>query len=226
MDEKTIQSKIDNLNDKIDIILQEIDLQRKQRQEIEDLKEDLLRVGVDMYETAVDELEEMHDQINTGDIFYLFKKLLRNVNNITKSLEQIENLKDFLSDFGPVSRQMTIDFMDKLDELDRKGYFDFFRELNRALDNIIKSFAVDDVKSLAEHSPIIIRTAKNLTEPALLNKINRTIETIKNSDINNKNDVSFFKLLSELNSKEVRNGLALAINILKIISSENQQLKK
>ena len=73
------QSHIDEINQKLDIILEEIELQKKHRREMEDLKDDLFRVGKDLYETAVVELEEVHDHINTGDILHLGKKLLRNV---------------------------------------------------------------------------------------------------------------------------------------------------
>ncbi len=216
MEEKNIQEQINTINSKLDIILEEIELQKKNRRESEDLKDDLMRVGKDVYETAVDELEEVHDSIQTGDILFLFKKLLRNVNNISKSLEQIESIRGFVQDFGPISRQLSIDAMNKLDEFDRKGYFDFIRELNRALDNVVTTFAVDDVKALADNSALIVRTLKNLTDPEILEKINTTLITIKNINIDE--NVSMFDLIKELNSKETKRGLAMTLKILKTFS--------
>ncbi len=216
MEEKNIQEQINTINSKLDIILEEIELQKKNRRESEDLKDDLMRVGKDVYETAVDELEEVHDSIQTGDILFLFKKLLRNVNNISKSLEQIESIRGFVQDFGPISRQLSIDAMNKLDEFDRKGYFDFIRELNRALDNVVTTFAVDDVKALADNSALIVRTLKNLTDPEILEKINTTLITIKNINIDE--NVSMFDLMKELNSKETKRGLAMTLKILKTFS--------
>ncbi len=216
MEEKNIQEQINTINSKLDIILEEIELQKKNRRESEDLKDDLMRVGKDVYETAVDELEEVHDSIQTGDILFLFKKLLRNVNNISKSLEQIESIRGFVQDFGPISRQLSIDTMNKLDEFDRKGYFDFIRELNRALDNVVTTFAVDDVKALADNSALIVRTLKNLTDPEILEKINTTLSTIKNINIDE--NVSMFDLMKELNSKETKRGLAMTLKILKTFS--------
>ena len=64
---------------------------------MEDLKDDLFRVGKDLYETAVVELEEVHDHINTGDILHLGKKLLRNVNNLNKAFDQFESDKRFFT---------------------------------------------------------------------------------------------------------------------------------
>src|SRR5512140_1630140 len=118
MDSQEIQSQLNEVQRKLDIVLEEIERQRRHRQEIEDLKDDLVRVGKDLYRTAVDELEEVHDSLNTGDIVFLGKKLLRNVNTITKSLEQLENTRDFIRDFSPVAREMFIDLMNTLDEMD------------------------------------------------------------------------------------------------------------
>ncbi len=76
MEEIKTQNQIDEINRKLDLILEEIELQKKHRREMEDLKDDLFRVGKDLYETAVVELEEVHDHIQTGDILHLGKKLL------------------------------------------------------------------------------------------------------------------------------------------------------
>ncbi|MCL4549941.1 MAG: hypothetical protein M1495_15385, partial [Bacteroidetes bacterium] len=114
----------------LDLILEEIELQRKHRREMEDLKDDLMRVGKDFYDTAVIELEAVHDHVNTKDILHLGKYLLRNVNTINRSIEQLESVKDFLVDVSPLVRQSVLDFMKTLDEIDRKGYFEFAKELS------------------------------------------------------------------------------------------------
>ena len=77
MEEIKTQKQIDEINRKLDIILEEIELQRKHRREMEDLKEDLMRVGKDFYDTAVIELEAVHDHVNTKDILHLGRNTLR-----------------------------------------------------------------------------------------------------------------------------------------------------
>lgn len=203
MDEKKTQTQINDINRKLDLILEEIELQKKSRKEMDDLKDDLMRVGKDVYKTAVEELEEVHDYIKTGDILYLGKKLLRNVNNITKTFEMMESTKDFVEDFAPISRELIIDFMNKLDEFDRKGYFDFMREMNKALDNVVESFSVEDVKSLGDNLVTILNTIKSLTQPDMLHAINNAVAVYKNMDIEIKEDVSFMSLIKEMNKPEI-----------------------
>jgi len=222
MEEKNIQTQLDEINKKLDFILNEIDLQRKHRQEMEDLKADLMRVAKDVYLTSLDELEQVHDYLKTGDVLHLFKKLLRNVNNITKLFEQLENIRDFIKDFGPISKEMAIDFMYKLDELDRKGYFAFMKETVRIFDNIVTSFTVEDVKALGDNIVTILNTVKNLTQPDMLHAVNNALNVYKKLDIEVKEDISILKLLKELNHPETKKALYFALQFLKSLSTINQ----
>ena len=129
MDEINLQNQIDTINKKLDMILDEIEHQKRHRREMDDLTEDLMRVGKDLYDTSLIELEEVSDYLDTKDILYLVKYVLRNVKIITRSIQQLENIKDFLTDISPLVRESFKDYMNKLDEFDRKGYFGFAKEL-------------------------------------------------------------------------------------------------
>jgi hypothetical protein len=76
MENKNLQEQVFELNKKLDLVLEEIEHQKRSRREMDDLKDDLMRVGKDLYSTAVEELEEVHDHLNTGDLLHLGKKLL------------------------------------------------------------------------------------------------------------------------------------------------------
>ena len=219
MDEQRLQQQIDALNGKLDLILEEVAQQQRHRREMEDLKDDLMRVGHDLYKTAVEELEEIHDEVSTGDIAFLGKKLLRNVNNITHTFEQLENVRGFIEDFAPVSRQLSLDAMQKLHEMDSKGYFEFLREGTRALDNVVTSFTPEDVRNLGDNLVTILNTIKNLTQPDMLQAINNALNVYKKLDITVEEDVSLRKLLREMNSPEVKRGLAFMVEFLKNLAN-------
>ncbi|MBI3586366.1 MAG: DUF1641 domain-containing protein [Ignavibacteriales bacterium] len=220
MDTTYLQEQIDGINRKLDVILEEIELQQRHRREMDDLKDDLMRVGKDVYQSAVVELEEVHDYIQTGDILYLFKKLLRNIKNLTAMFETLENTRDFVQDFTPISRELFIDFMNKLDEFDRKGYFAFIKELNKVGDKVVTSFSVEDVKNLGDNIVTILNTVKNLTQPDMLHVINNALAVYKKLDIEIEKDVSLISLLKELNTPEMKRGLAFAIKFLKSVAEQ------
>lgn len=224
MEDKNIQTQLDEINKKLDFILSEINLQRKHRQEMEDLKNDLMRVAKDVYLTSLDELEQVHDYLKTGDILHLFKKLLRNINNLTKLFDQLENIRDFIKDFGPISKEMVIDFMHKLDELDRKGYFEFLKESQKILDNIVTSFTIDDFKALGDNIVTILNTIKNLTQPDMLHAINNAVNVYKKLDIEVKDKISLLELIKELNHPETKKAIFFGLQFLKSLSTMNSNI--
>ncbi len=221
MEEKNLQIQLDEINKKLNYILSEIELQKNHRQEMQDLKDDLMRVAKDVYQSSIDELEQVHDYLKTGDILYLFKKLLRNVNNLTKLFEQLENLRDFTKDVGLLSKEMTKQVMDKLDEFDRKGYFSFFSESLNIIDNIVSSFTVEDVKALGDNIVTILNTVKNLTQPDMLQSVNNALNVYKKLDIEVEKDISLIKLVKELNKPETKKALYFTLQFLKSLSELN-----
>ncbi|MCK5571130.1 MAG: DUF1641 domain-containing protein [Bacteroidetes bacterium] len=220
MNQNALQPQIDSINQKLDVILEEIELQRRHRREMEDLKEDLTRVGKDVYQTALVELDDVHDYMNTGDVLALGKKLLRNVNTISQTIEQLESIRDFLIDFAPISRELTVDLMNRLDELDRKGYFTFVKELSGVADTIVTSFTPEDVKNLGDNVVTILSTVKSLTQPDMLQTINNAIGVYKKLDVQVPENVSLLSLLKEINTPEMKRGLAFAITFLKSVANQ------
>jgi len=229
MEDKTMQTQMDELNRKLDLVLDEIELQKKHRREMDDLKDDLMRVGTDLYSTAVTELEEVHDHLQTGDILHLGKKLLRNVNTMNQMFDQLESAKDFLEDASPLVRESIIDFMAKMDEFDRKGYFQFFNELQNVMDNVVTSFTVEDVKALGDNVVTILNTVKSLTQPDMLQAINNAVSVYTKLDIEIEENVSCFQLFKRMNTQEMRNGIAFGIKFLKSLAEQQYtepQIKK
>jgi len=220
MEDKSMQAQISEINRKLDLVLDEIELQKKHRREIDDLKDDLMRVGTDLYSTAVTELEEVHDHLQTGDILHLGKKLLRNVNTMNKMFDQLESAKDFLEDASPLVRESIIDFMAKMDEFDRKGYFQFFNELQNVMDNVVTSFTVEDVKALGDNVVTILNTVKSLTQPDMLHSINNAVKVYNKLDIEIEENVSYFQLFKRINTPEMRNGIAFGIKFLKSLAEQ------
>ncbi len=216
-----IQQKLNDIEQKLNLIIEEIELQKKHRREMEDLKADLMLVGKDLYDSAVNELKEVQDHLQTGDILYLVKKLLRNVNNITKSFEMLESTKDFLKDFAPISKEMALDLISYLDEIERKGYFNYIKELKRALDNIVSTFSADDVRHLADNITTILGVVKNLTQPQIMHTMNSIISIYEKFDVEVPEKISLSTIIKELNSQEMRRSLILLMKVLKSISKVN-----
>jgi uncharacterized protein YjgD (DUF1641 family) len=110
--------------------------------------------------------------------------------------------------------------MGKLDELDRKGYFTFAKELGGVADNVVTSFTRDDVKNLGDNVVTILNTVKSLTQPDMLQTINNAIGVYKQLDVQIPEKVSLLTLLKEINTPETKRGLAFAVAFLKNVANQ------
>ncbi|HEX8960114.1 MAG TPA: hypothetical protein VF775_00920 [Geobacteraceae bacterium] len=219
MPNPTLQEQIDGINRKLDLVLEEIALQQRHRREMEDLRDDLMRVARGIYKDAVQELEDVHDHLSTGDMLFLTKKLLRNVTTITHTIEQLESVRDFLQDAAPLARESFLELMNKLDEMDRKGYFVFFKEIGAVLDRVITTFSADDLRKLGDNIVAILNTVKNVTQPDMLQSINGALAAYRTADLTVPDDVTLLSVLKGLNSPEARRGLALTVQLLKSLAT-------
>ncbi|MFZ5495123.1 MAG: DUF1641 domain-containing protein [Verrucomicrobiota bacterium] len=217
--EAALLARLDALDRKLDLVLAEVEEMRRFRREAAELKDDLARVGKDLFRATAEELEGVAPFVQTGDFAALAKRLIRNVNSLNELLVQMESAREFLADAAPLARQVFSDGLAKMDELDRKGYFAMARELQRALDNVVTEFSVEDVRLLADNLTGILRTVKNLTQPDMLQAINNAVEIYKKVDFDSIEEFSLWKAFREANKPEMRRGLGFLIVFLRNLSA-------
>ena len=195
MSEQHIQAQIDAINQKLDLILEEVYAQRDSRQSLVDLADDAYIIGKDVFKNTVIQLDKAGVEIDSEALAGVGMKLIRNVSNINEFLEILESVNDFLKDVSPIVRQVGLDAVSKMNELEQKGYIDFFRELSKSLENIVTHFNAEDVKALSDNIVFILETVKNLTQPDMLKAFNNALAIYKNMDMENVEEFSLLKLL-------------------------------
>lgn len=214
-----LEARLAALDEKLDRVLAEIDEFRRLRREAEELRDDLGRIGKDLFQTAVGELEGVAPFVRTGDFAELAKRLIRNVNTMNELLVQLESAREFLADATPLGRQLFSDGLQKMDEFDRKGYFAMAREFQRAMDNVVANFTVEDVRMLADNMVAILQTVKNVTQPQMLQAINNAVEVYQNIDFRTMEEYSLWRAFQEANKPEMRRGLGFLIVFLRNLSA-------
>lgn len=221
MDNKQIEQQLVEMNQKLNLIIEYLQEQKRRQQEWDELKNDLTLVGKDVFQTAVQELDEISYHFDTADLLYLLKKLLRNTRNLTKMMDQLESAIDFLHDITPLGKHILDELMENLTRLEKKGYFDFSREALKIIDTIVTSFTVEDVRLLRENIASILLTIKSFTQPQMLNTINNALNFFQKMEVMVEQDVSYWSLLKELRDPEFKRGLAFAIQFMKSMVHTN-----
>lgn len=220
--EKNIQTQIDNLNDKVDLILEYVNQQRLKSQAVDDLIADVSIVGKDMYDSAVSELDSRSIEIDPEDLKMIVLKLLRNIRNLNGVLDTFESTADFLKDASPIMNEMIIDMIKKLQDLDQKGYFEFFTEAGNILDNVVTHFTREDVKLLADNIVPMLETVKSLTQPEMLNSVNNAVKIFSRLEMDSAPEYSIWKLMREMNKPEMKRAIGFMITFMKSMSKSEE----
>ncbi len=220
MEERDFQGQIDEVNRKLDLLLEGMKLQQQKREETEDLVKDLSIVGNDMFKTAVVELDKAGVELDTEALMGLGFKLLRNIKTFYDLFDAIESANDFIKDAGPIVQDAGLTAIKYLNEFEQKGYFEFMKESGRIIDKIVTSYTKDDLRLLADNVVTILDTVKNMTQPDMLKAMNNAVSIYQHMDMDNIPEYSMWKAMRELRSPELRKGIGFFITFLKNLSQQ------
>lgn len=222
MTEQNIQQQIDDINKKLDIILEEVFAQKQNRDSMNDLMDDLSIVGKDAFKNTVIELDKAGVELDSEALKGTAIRLIRNIDNLNEFLDTLESLNDFMSDVSPIIRQVGLDAIQKMNELDQKGYIEFFGELSRIVENIVSYYSVEDVKELADNIVTILETVKGITQPDMLKALDNGINVYKSLDTKDLPEYTIWKAMKEMRTPEMRKGIGFMITFLKNLSKEDK----
>ncbi|WP_297096075.1 DUF1641 domain-containing protein [uncultured Draconibacterium sp.] len=223
MEERSLQVQISELNQKVDLLLEYVNQQRLKTNEVEDLISDLSIVGKDMYDTAVEDLDNRMVHLDIDEVKGLMLRILRNIDNMNRFLEMFESINDLIKDASPILNEVIIDFSKKLNELDQKGYFDFFAEAGQIFDNIITHYKPDDVKELADNIVTIMETVRSATQPEMMKAMNNGLKIYGSMEMEHVPEYSIFKVMREMNQPEMKRALGFFVTFMKNMAAETNK---
>jgi uncharacterized protein YjgD (DUF1641 family) len=178
MAEKDFQKQINEINEKLDEILACATQQRLRSAMLDDLMADLSIIGKDAFHSTVTELERQGIELNVDDLKYLSFKIIKNLDKFTNTLSAFESVYDLLQDLSPVAREVIIDFIKKLHELEQKGYFSFFSDMLKLVDNVVITYQKMDHENIPEYS--VWKVMKELRKPEMKKNIGFLMTFLKN----------------------------------------------
>ena len=221
MAEKDLQKQIDDINVKLDAILECATAQKLRSARLDDLMEDVNIITKDAFRSTVEELEMQGVELNWDDLKFLALKLMKNVGKFTFVMDTFESLYDLMQDLGPVANEVIIDMIRKMHEFEQKGYFEFFAEITRAMDNIITHYSGEDVRLLADNIVTVMDTLKNITQPEMLQSMNNAVNVFQKLELDDIPEYSIWKAMKEMRTPEMKKGIGFMISFLKNLSNEN-----
>ncbi len=214
-----LNQKIDTLAAQVAYLTEQAQLAERLRQERAELVHDITPLANQAFSLAVEQLEEVQEYIDLGDLLRLAKRLMRNGRNLGKMLDQLESLMDLLETVGPLADDAFGKAVDILAGLEAKGYFTFTRGTAHVADQLVASVNAADLNQLAEGIPSIVGLVKQVTQPELLEAAERMFSDVK-SELGKPLEPSYMALLRQLRHPATRRGLAITLRILQVIGTQ------
>ena len=222
MENQNIQDQINDLNKKMDQVLDYIHEQKQRNEVVEDLAEDLSIVSRDAYKSTVEELDQKGIELDIDEVKMLVFKFMRNIDNISSVIDSFESLNDLIKDAAPILNEVGIDAIKKLHEFEEKGYFEYLNELYKLLGKIHEYYSVEDLRELSQNIDKLFNIMKNLSSPEMLTMAEKTTAQLAHMKPGEEDKKSTFGLLKELNKPDTRQSLAFSLRLLKTMSKELQ----
>lgn len=210
-----MDSELQALHEKLDYLIEQVEAQRRRQEIWDELLQDITPAVNDMFRLATDELDEISPHVELRDIVGLVKRLLRDVRLLNDMLDKLESLVELGEDLSQLAQPAFVQLVQKLDELERKGYFAFASEGMYTLDRVVSEFDRDDVHALGDNIVTILKTVRSMTQPEVMNMVNSAVTHLESPIVE---DVSLWQLLRQLRDPEVRKGLARILYAVKGIA--------
>jgi uncharacterized protein YjgD (DUF1641 family) len=135
----------------------------------------------------------------------------------------MESAEDLFADLQPLGKQVFDQLLNTLNELDQKGYFEFFRESIKIVDTVVTSFSTEDVRLLRENIASILLTFKNMTQPEMLSTIDNALGFYRKMDITVEKDITYFQIMKELRNPEVKQGIIFMLEFIRSMAKPNNK---
>ncbi len=220
MEDKNIQSQIDALDKKLDLILGYVHQQKLNSTVVEDLVSDLSIIGKDVYDSTVIELDKRQVEIDPAELTDLGITFLRNIGNIKKVMNMLEMAMDLGDELGPIANEVIIDFTKSMNKFEQKGYFAFFKEVGPIFDNIVTGFTPKDLRELADSIVTILSIVKEMTQPEVLGTMENAIKAFNSMETESVPSYSIWRVMKEMNSPEMKKALGFGITFMKNVSKD------
>lgn len=186
------------MNEKLDTLIVFMEEQQKRQRAMEELRDDMVPIANQLIKLSIDELAEVGTEFRSEDLLFLLKRLLRNTHLLIKMVDQLEAVMGFADEGRLLGKQVFNTMVEKLDELEHRGYFELAGEGVQVLERLVEEIEPADVHALGD---TMVQSIKTLREPAP------------------ENAPSLFALLKEMNDPQMRIGLSRMLNLMKSLAN-------
>ncbi len=127
--------------------------------------------------------------------------------------ERQKKTEELITEMTPVLREVMNVATARLDEIDKKGYFDFGREIVKIGDRVVTSFTPDDVRAFGDAVVGILETVRALTQPKVLEIASSASEALEQAD--KAEPIGLLGMVKATRDDDVQKGMAVMMEVMR-----------
>ena len=201
--------------EQLDELGQEISVLTDSARSLRELRDDLSPRVNEAVRALIEELAEIESDVQFEDLVSLLKNMMRNVRNLTWSLDQLKNLIDFLRTVEPLLKSTVPQAIEFLDTLERQGVFQVLSSMLGVMQKVAETYTPEDMEQIGNGLVELVGVAKKLTAPEALSMLNRAAEVPARVDLSQAKAVGAFGMLFALGNPEVKQGMGVVLELTK-----------
>lgn len=182
---------------------------------VKELRDDLIPLSAQAFRLLINELEDIESGFQLEDLLDMFKTLMRSVKTITFSLQQWQNIVDFVTTIEPLLRSSVPQMINYMDDLEQRGVLRMFTAMLDVRAKIASAYTAEDIDKIGDGAVALLGLAKKLSDPQAIAFLEKVAEMPGHVDLSQSKDVGPFGLISAASSKEVKQGLGVMMELTK-----------
>jgi uncharacterized protein YjgD (DUF1641 family) len=184
-----------------------------------ELKEEMAPRVNEAVHALIRELADVESDFQIEDLLFFIKKLMRNVNNLNFSLDQLKNLIDFAVTAEPLMKATVPQAILYLDDLEKKGIFRLAIAALEFATRVGQQFSSEELRQMVDGLVRYVGILKKLTESAVVDLVERAAEVPSRLDFNKEEPTSLKTIFKSLTQKETLEGAGVLVELTKALGS-------
>jgi len=182
---------------------------------LQELREDLIPLSGQAFRLVTRELEDIESGFQLEDLLAMVKRMLRSVKHMTFTLEQLENIVDFVTTIEPLLKSAVPQIINYLDDLEQRGVLRIITSMLDVRAKIAEAYNPEDIDQIGDGAVAALGLAKKLSDPKTVEFLEKLAELPSRVDLEGAKPIGPFGMLGALSSKEARQGLGILMELTK-----------
>jgi uncharacterized protein YjgD (DUF1641 family) len=186
---------------------------------ISELREELAPRVNEAVKALIVELADIEADFQLEDLLFFIKKVLRNVRNLTYSIDQLKNIIDFVLIAEPLLKSTVPQMIYYMDDLEQRGVFTLLSSSMEMIKKTAETYTAEDMAQIGDGLVKLVGIFKKLTTPEALELLDRAAEVPSCVDLSRAKPAGAWGLLWAMGNPEVKNGLGILLELTKGLSA-------